>query len=142
VRAHGRRLLADLTAADPSRPVTDVLLAAGRSLRRRREPGGHLVIEAMVAARRDPDVAASMRPYVRERADVLARLVRAAQARGELDAALPPDAVAHFCLSLAMGSALLPPYLHDVDDADWAALLARLVDGLAPLPTDETGTAP
>src|SRR5689334_17896438 len=36
LRAHGRRLLEDLLAADPSRSVSDLLLATGRSLRRRR----------------------------------------------------------------------------------------------------------
>jgi hypothetical protein len=33
--------------------------------------------------------------------------VRVAQAGGEIDPALSPDALAHFCLLLAMGSALL-----------------------------------
>jgi hypothetical protein len=45
---------------------------------------------------------------------------------------LSPDAIAHFCLLLAMGSALVPPGLHAVDEAGWAALLARLVAALAP----------
>src|SRR3954454_21868266 len=37
-RAHGRRRLADLHAADPARSVSELLLLTGRSLRRRREP--------------------------------------------------------------------------------------------------------
>src|SRR3954469_21415356 len=49
LRAHGRRLLGDLVPADPARSAVDVLLATGRSLRRRREPDGYLVIEALVA---------------------------------------------------------------------------------------------
>src|SRR5690349_3635940 len=82
VRAHGRRLVTDLIAADPSRSIADVLLETGRSLRRRPEPEGYLVIEALVAARRDDAVAGSVRPYIRERADWLAALVQEAQARG------------------------------------------------------------
>jgi AcrR family transcriptional regulator len=140
VRAHGRRLVSDLVAADPTRSVAGVLLESGRSLRRRPEPEGYLVIEALVAARRDEAVADSVGPYIRERADRLAGLVREAQARGELDPAVSPQAVAHFCVALAMGTALVPPDLHDVGDEEWAALLARLVAALSPT-TAQTGAA-
>ena len=132
LRAHGRRLLAELVAADPTRSITEMLLVTGRSLRRRPEPDGWLVIEALTAARRDEDVAGPVRDYVGERIAWLADLVRQAQARGELDPALPPAAVAHFCLSLAVGTALVTPDLHDVDDAEWAGFLTRLVRALAP----------
>src|SRR3981189_1981555 len=37
LRPHGRRVLADLLAADPGRPITDVLLEVGRQLPRRRD---------------------------------------------------------------------------------------------------------
>jgi AcrR family transcriptional regulator len=141
LRAHGSRLLGDLVAADPTRSISELLLVTGRSLRRRRDPDGYLVIEALVAARRDDDVAAQLGADVRERTDWLAALVREAQARGELDAALPPEAVAHFCLSLAVGTALVTPDLHDVDDGEWAAFLARLVAALAPPTSAQTGCA-
>ena len=144
LRTHGRRLLADLFAADPNRSVTELLLAIGRWLPRRRDPRGYLIVEALVAARRDQDVARPMRDYIGERADWLSELVRLAQAGGELDPALSPNALAHFCLLLAMGSALVPPVLHAVDDEEWAALLARLVAALAPAgtvgPTAQTRT--
>jgi AcrR family transcriptional regulator len=132
LRAHGRQLLADLFATDPSRSVTDLLLVAGRRLPRRRDPSGYLIVEALVAARRDQDVAWPMRDYMGERADWMASLMGVAQADGELDPALSPDALAHFCLLLAMGSALITPDLHAVDEAGWADLLTRLVTALAP----------
>jgi TetR/AcrR family transcriptional repressor of nem operon len=119
----------------PARSVTELLLVAGRSLRRCRDADGYLVIEALVAARRDQDLAAPLRDYVRERADWLAELVRQGQARGELDPDLPPHAVAHLCLSLAVGTALVTPDLHDVDDREWGAFLGRLLTSLAPLRT-------
>jgi AcrR family transcriptional regulator len=132
LRTHGRRLLADLFAADPNRSVTELLLAIGRWLPRRRDPRGYLIVEALVAARRDRDVARPMRDYIGERADWLSELVRLAQAGGELDPVLSPNALAHFCLLLAMGSALVPPALHAVGDEEWAALLSRMAAALAP----------
>jgi len=68
--------------------------------------------------------------------------VRTGQAGGELDPSLSPGALAHFCLLLAMGSALITPDLHAVADNEWAALLTRVIDGLIPTATSEqTGTA-
>jgi AcrR family transcriptional regulator len=143
LRAHGGRVLADLLAADPGRPVTDLLLQAGRCLPRHREDRSYLAVEALIAARRDDDVAGPMREYTSERAGWLAGLVLAGQARGELDPALPPDALAHFCLLLALGSSLLTADLHAVDEAEWSALLARVVSALSPAPgTARAGRAP
>ncbi|WP_433440762.1 TetR family transcriptional regulator [Nonomuraea sp. CA-141351] len=138
LEAHGRRMLANLFAADPDRSVTELLLVIGRWLPRRQGAPGHLIVEALVAARRDEDVARPMRDYVGERAAWLAELVRAAQGGGELDPALSPDALAHFCLLLSMGSALITPDLHAVDDGEWAALLTRVVAALARPTTPHT----
>jgi AcrR family transcriptional regulator len=141
LRTHGRRLLADLFAAEPDRSVTELLLVIGRWLPRRRDARGYLIVEALVAARRDEDVARQMHDYVGERADWLAGLMRVAQADGEIDPDLSPDALAHFCLLLSMGSALVTPALHGVDDDEWASLLGRIVTALAPSgKTAQTGT--
>ncbi len=153
LRTHGRGPLADVFAAEPDVPITDLLVLIGRRLARGRDARGYLTVEALVAARRDEDVARPMRDYVGERADWLAGLMRAAQAGGEVDPALSPDALAHFCLLLAMGSALITPDLHAVSEEEWAALLTRVVAALAPpapaaltpaVPglTAQTGTAP
>jgi AcrR family transcriptional regulator len=147
LRAHGQRMLTDLVSAYPTRSVSDLLLQTGRSLHLRREPDDELVIEGLVAARRDEQVAAPMRAFMGEEVERLAALVRDAQAHGELDPDIAPSAVAHFCISLAAGTALVNPDLHDVDDEEWAALLARLLAALSPRRTDpphhreETGTA-
>ena len=132
LRAHGRQELADLLAADPSRPVTELLLEVGRDLPRRHDSQGYLGVEAMIAVRRDTDVAELMRDYMGERGDWLAGLVQAGQASGELDPALSPGALAHFCLLLAMGSSVVTPGVHAVDETEWAALLTRVVGALVP----------
>lgn len=132
LHAHGRRLLADMFAADPDRPVMELLLVIGQELLHKRDRHGFLVIEALVAARRDSDVARPMRDYVGERATWLAGIIELAQAGGEVDPALSPNALAHFCLLLSMGSGLITSDLHAVDDAEWATLLARVISGLSP----------
>ncbi len=137
LRAHGRHLLADMFAADPDRPVLDLLVAVGRLLPRGSDARDYLIVEALLAARRDEDVARTMREYVGERADWLAGLMRLAQASGELDPALSPAALAHFCLLLAMGSTLLPPGLHAVGEQEWATLLARIANAFS-----QRGTTP
>jgi AcrR family transcriptional regulator len=157
LRTHGRGLLADVFATEPDVPITDLLVLIGRRLARRRDARGYLTVEALVAARRDEDVARPMRDYVGDRADWLAGLMRAAQADGEVDPALSPDALAHFCLLLAVGSALITPDLHAVSEEEWAALLTRVVAAFAPAApapapaaltpavpglTAQTGTAP
>jgi AcrR family transcriptional regulator len=130
LRTHGRHLLGELFAADPERPVVDLLLTVGRWLPRRRDARGYLIVEALVAARRDEDVARPMREYVGERGDWLGGLMELAQARGELDPGLSPAAMAHFCLLLAMGSALITPDLHAIGEDEWATLLARVAEAL------------
>jgi hypothetical protein len=54
-----------------------------------------------------------------------------AKTRGEMDEEVSPGALAHFCLLLAMGSALLTPELHEVGEQEWATLLARVAGALA-----------
>lgn len=132
LREHRHRMMADLFAADPDRSIADLLLVIGRWLPRRRDPQGYLVVEALVAARRDDDVGRLMQSYVGERADWVVELVRAGQRSGDLDPSVSPDALAHFCLLLAMGSALVRPDLHGVDADEWSALLTRVVSALAP----------
>jgi AcrR family transcriptional regulator len=132
LRAHGPRLVADLFEADPGRPVMDLLLSIGRRLTHRRHARGYLIVEALAAARREADVAQPMHDYIGERAGWLAGLMRMAQADGELDPVVSPDALAHFCLLLAMGSALVTPSLHAVGQQEWDALLSRVVAALAP----------
>lgn len=79
LHTHGRRLLSQMLAADPDRPVTDVLLRIGQGLLEPRDNNGFLIIEALVAARRDQDVASPMRDYIGERAEWLTGLIELAQ---------------------------------------------------------------
>jgi AcrR family transcriptional regulator len=137
LREHGRHMLAELFAADPDRSIAELLLVIGRWLPRRRDAQGYLVVEALVAARRDARVARLMRTHLGERTAWLADLVRAGQLSGDLDPSLSAEAVARFCMLLAMGSALVP-YQPGVGGPEWDHLLRRLVSALAPPEPEET----
>ncbi len=129
---HGRRALAEQFVADPTRSILEVLPVLGRELPDREVSSAYLVVEALVAARRDEDVAESMRDYVGELSGWLTDLVAVGQIAGELDAELSRNAIAHLCLLLGTGSRLLTPDLHGVGDEEWTTLMARVLDALRP----------
>ncbi len=131
LRTHGRRPLEDMVAADPQRSIVDMFMRTGVGLREQPDADRYLVIEALIAVRRDPEVAASMTAYVRERAEWMTGLVEQAQLRGEIDATVSARAIAHLATALAIGSTLLTPDLHDVGDEEWTALLSRVVTSIA-----------
>lgn len=133
LRAHGSTELASLFLDDPDRSVIDLLVTVGRGLVERLPDHGALVVEALVAARRDGEVAEMMGGDLRRRDDWLAARVREGQAEGAVDPALAPEVVSRYCLMLLLGSILLPAAgLPPVDGDDWAALIDRIGQALRP----------
>lgn len=132
LREHGPRLLAQTFSTHPGRPVAEMLMQAGRKLRRRPDTRGNLLVEALAASRRDEDLAVLMREYVGERGRLIAERVTKAQDDGELNPSLSPDAIAHFLLLLGLGSALVGPDLHTAGEDEWNTLLATLIGALTP----------
>ncbi|HEX8804994.1 MAG TPA: helix-turn-helix domain-containing protein [Acidimicrobiales bacterium] len=133
IRAHSDEELAGLLAGDELLPIPDLLVALGSTLEQRSRERGSLLVEAIVAARRDPEVAAQLAAGVGDREGFFAGLVLHAQRLGDLDGDVAPRAVARLCLMLALGALLvraldLPP----ADPGDWSALMNRLVDGFRP----------
>jgi hypothetical protein len=112
--------------------MAGLLAELGSRLPQRPDARGSLVVQALVAARRDADVATLMRTHLDERVRWLADLVRVAQADGELADDLTAETVAQFSMLLALGTALAPSELLPVDADDWSALIHRLVEALAP----------
>ncbi len=134
LRDHGSNELASLFLDDPDRTVVDLLVALGEGLAQRSPDRGALVAEALVAARRDGEVAAMMGGHLRERDDWLVQIIREGQADGTFAPDLAPEVVSRYCLMLLLGSILLPAAgLPPVDESDWATFIARLGDALRPL---------
>jgi AcrR family transcriptional regulator len=126
LRAHAEGELARLGG-----DVVAFLRRRGETLDEPRGAEPALLVEAVVAAKREPQVAALLARSMARREAELVDLLRAAQASGELDPALPAAAVVRFAFMVALGSLLvgaldLPPVPHD----DWVATVRRVVGTL------------
>jgi AcrR family transcriptional regulator len=132
VRTHTPDELSALLASGDADDMVAALRVAGRELGT--DDGiASLVLEAVVAGRRDGEVARLLARGFAERERLIALALRRMRAAGLVDATLAPEAVARVCSMLAIGGLALSGLgLHDVDDADWAAVIDRLVDALAP----------
>jgi len=92
-----------------------------------------LLLDAVVASRRDPELARLVRDALDRRADRFADLVERGQHAGDLDPDLDVDALTRLCITLALGSlvvrelGLAPP-----EPDAWDTLLARLLDAVSP----------
>jgi AcrR family transcriptional regulator len=122
-----------------SADVVDLLRTLARRLGRPSRPDdGSLLVEAAVAARRDPEVAARLGRDVSTRERALAALLRSAAEAGEVDPSLPADGVSRLALTFALGSLLVRALdLDPVDEQEWSVIADRLVDVLLPTATTE-----
>jgi AcrR family transcriptional regulator len=92
-----------------------------------------LLIDAIAAARRDDDLAALIRARLGRRESILADIVVRAKHDGSVDDSISTDAFARFCTMLATGAVVLRGLgIEQPDPDDWHALIARLLDALAP----------
>src|SRR5918994_1231725 len=84
--------------------VTDILTTVGSHLvTDPDDENGALLLEAFVAARRDPEVRRLMQGALDLRGDRLADLVAEAQATGAIDPQLDAEAVVRFCHAVGFG---------------------------------------
>ena len=113
--------------------VTDILTTVGSHLVTEEfDSGQALLLEAFVAARREPEVAAMLRRVVGERTEWLTALVEQAKRTGAIDPELDSRSVVRFCHAVGFGFLLLGAIDLDRPDPEpWETLIARLVDAVA-----------
>ncbi len=129
----GHDELSALFLDDPDHTALDLLVFLGRHLVEHTTEDGSLVIEALVAARRNDDVARLMGEHLHERDEWLIGLLTAAQGDGTIADDVSAEIVSRFCLMLMLGSLLLPAAnLPPVDVDEWTAFIARLGNALRP----------
>jgi TetR/AcrR family transcriptional regulator, repressor for uid operon len=113
--------------------AADGLRHAGHELPTARRDTRPLLFETMVAARRDPEVAALLRRRLMKFRSLMAHAVAAGQRDGSVAADVDVDAAAEFCQALGMGFLLMEAVgLPHSDETAWRQLIDRLVDSITP----------
>jgi AcrR family transcriptional regulator len=112
--------------------VADVLTTVGSHLVTDPfDEGQALLLEAFVAARRDPEVAALLRGLLEQRAETFAELVETAKASGQIDGELDTAAVVRFCHAVGFGFLVFGAIdLTHPPAEPWEQLIERLVAAL------------
>jgi AcrR family transcriptional regulator len=114
--------------------AADAIVMIGAALARNPDLGMRpLAIEALVAARREPELADLMRNQV----ELANAQVEALVAQGKADGSIAPEvdaaAVAKWANAILVGVAMLAPVWESpIDPLGWEDLLSRLVSGLVP----------
>lgn len=135
LRAHAEQEVEQLLGGESTLDFASFLVARGESLERRSTADSNLLIEAVVAAKRDPQVLQVLVTSFADRERMLVELLRAAQEVGAIDGDLAPEAVVRFTFMLALGSVLVRALdLPSTDRDDWGALIRRLVDNIRAVP--------
>jgi AcrR family transcriptional regulator len=128
LQAHGhpqyRRMLGEQTEGD----VANFLTIAGATFDRRQPGRAALVVEAIVAAKRDPEVAVLVRSWLESSEERLAASIANAQEVGALDDSIQPETISRLAIMLGLGSFITAVLeVRAVDHEDWEGLIARLV---------------
>ena len=123
----GEKELQALFLGADGQSIADLLAAIGRGLTRIPADRGGLMVEALVAARRDPEAAAVTSRHISEGQGWLIGLIRDGQREGVIDAGVDPEALARLCVTLLLGSMLLTAVdLPAVAKSGWADLIERI----------------
>lgn len=123
----GTRELEALFRGADGHSIADLLAAIGRSLNGVPPERFGLMVEALVAARRDQEVADLASQHLVDVQAWLVGLLRDGQAEGAIDPTTDSDALARFCMMLLLGAMLLTPAeLPPVSKGGWADLIDRI----------------
>jgi TetR/AcrR family transcriptional regulator, repressor for uid operon len=122
--------------------VTDILATVGSHLvTRPPTPGQAILLEAFVAARRDPEVAALLRDLLAERASRLGELVDASKQAGLIDPEFDTESVVHFAHAVGLGFLLFEAVgAPNPDPRDWDTVIDRVIASMAPPTSADSST--
>jgi AcrR family transcriptional regulator len=121
--------------------ATDILETVGSHLVTGRDDPTrpHLLLEAIITARRDPEVAAKLSARIEDRAGRLADLIEEAKLDGSVTDDLDTLSLVRFCHAVSLGFLCLEALALDLPEADpWHDLISRLVGALADEPVPAT----
>jgi TetR/AcrR family transcriptional regulator, repressor for uid operon len=120
----------------------EILVAMGRELMAGpASDKGALLIEALVAARRDPELSSMVKGNLADQARKLRGTVEHARRQGAIGDTVDTDAFVAFGLALAFGTLLFKAIdLPRPDEGSWSTLITRLVGALADDPDEKEPT--
>jgi AcrR family transcriptional regulator len=138
--------LETVLATSGARDVTGVLAALGTHLLSADSHGSDgLLVEAVVATRREPELAAMLERRLADERARLGKVIEAGKADGLFDSDLDSDAVVTFIQSIGLGFVLFRTIGTPMPDADaWQVVIDRVITAARPAPfqTAPSQTAP
>lgn len=133
ISQRGPELVASLLDGDDNVSVLDAFRALAAVMPEQSPLVSPLIMEAVVASRRDPEVAKVVAGGIAQRERERADLLRRGQLAGEVDAELSADAIARYTTMLLLGSVVIGALeLEPVDRASWTAVMDRVLDSARP----------
>lgn len=113
---------------------TDLIVRLGANLATREpDASGSLLLEAFVAARRDPDMARLVREHLEDQAETLRVVFEDSKASGLVDESLDTDALVHFAHAVGLGFLLFEAIgVPNPTPGPWRDLVTRVVMSVAP----------
>jgi AcrR family transcriptional regulator len=125
--------ISNLLAQGDGASVMETFRALGSSIDRHAREMGPLLLELIVAARRDPEVAHVVAAEFAEKEAMTTDVIRLARDRGEVDPALDVEALARLSHLVALGSLVVGALdLKPVDPDSWAEVIDRVLDAVQP----------
>jgi AcrR family transcriptional regulator len=126
-------LFAEYRTKDLAGKATDILATVGSHLVTQEfDAGQALLLEAFVAARREPELAEMLRQVINDEVQELTLLIDAAKRAGSLDTALDSFSMVRFCHAVGLGFLLFGALgLERPEPRPWEELISRLIDGVA-----------
>jgi AcrR family transcriptional regulator len=107
------------------------------------DSGQGLLLEAVVASRREPELRRTLRAAIDERVAMLTELVEEAKKSGEVDPDLDTFSVVRFCHAVGLGFLLFGALgLERPDPEPWEALITRLIAAVGDPHASATAAAP
>lgn len=112
--------------------VTDILTTVGTHLVTDEfDSGQAMLMEAFVAARREPELAQMLRKVIDERVGALTALIEEAKRTGALDPELDTFSVVRFCHAVGLGFLVFGALgLETPESQPWEVLIQRLVEAV------------
>lgn len=133
LRAHAERATASVLPPGSSTDAVTLLVALGTRLGTREHEATSLLAEALLASRRDAELAQVLAAALGEREALMAGLLARGQAAGELTGAVSPEVAARFSLMLSLGSMLVRALdLPAADPDEWGTFIRRLIGAFTP----------